>query len=126
MVDIYLSVRPCATLFRKYTADFSNRVVSIVHAFAAIYYSAVTFSSWGDMFDGIGGPNTEPQALCMAVSLSYFIYDLIYCAVVGDLESVFHHMFTIGGRAYTCNPFQLDLRRCVPVATQVIHRTCLS
>mmetsp|Transcript_25904 Transcript_25904/g.63761 ORF Transcript_25904/g.63761 Transcript_25904/m.63761 type:complete len:254 (+) Transcript_25904:82-843(+) len=86
-------------VFRKYTADFSNRVVSIVHAFVAIYYSYVTFSSWGDMFDGIGGPNTEPQALCMAVSLSYFVYDLIYCAIVGEIESVFHHFFTIGGLA---------------------------
>lgn len=87
-------------LFRKYTADFSNRVVSIVHAVAAIYYSYVTFSSgWGGMFDNIGGANTEPQTLCMAVSLSYFIYDLIYCALVGEIESVFHHMFTIGGLA---------------------------
>ena len=89
-----------AVFFRKYTADFSNRVVSIVHAVAAIYYSYVTFSNgWGGMFDNIGGGNTEPQTLCMAVSLSYFIYDLIYCAVVGEIESVFHHMFTIGGLA---------------------------
>jgi len=86
--------------FRKYSADFSNRVVSIVHAVAAIYYSAVTFTrGWSGMFDNIGGANTEPQTLCMALSLSYFIYDLIYCAVVGEIESVFHHMFTIGGLA---------------------------
>ena len=52
------------------------------------------------LLGGIGGPNTESQSLCMAVSLSYFIYDLIYCAVVGDLESVFHHMFTIGGASH--------------------------
>lgn len=89
-----------AVFFRKYTADFSNRVVSIVHAVTAIYYSYVTFtSSWGGMFDNIGGANTEPQTLCMAVSLSYFVYDLIYCAVAGEIESVFHHMFTIGGLA---------------------------
>lgn len=87
-------------VFRKHTADFSNRVVSIVHAVVAIYYSYVTFTSgFAGMFDNIGGPNTDAQALCMAVSLSYFIYDLIYCAVVGELESVFHHLFTIGGLA---------------------------
>jgi hypothetical protein len=38
--------------FRKYSADFSNRIVSIVHAFAAIYYSYVTFVTWEGMFDG--------------------------------------------------------------------------
>lgn len=86
--------------FRKYSADFSNRVVSIVHAVAAIYYSYVTFTAgWGGMFDNIGGPNTEAQTLCMAVSLSYFIYDMVYCAVVGEIESVVHHLFTIGGLA---------------------------
>ena len=39
-------------LFRKFSSDFSNRVVSIVHAFAAIYYSYVTFVTWEGMFDG--------------------------------------------------------------------------
>jgi|TARA_B100001142_G_scaffold309062_1_gene341193 hypothetical protein len=87
-------------VFRKYSADFSNRVVSIIHAIVAVYYAYLTFTNgWAGMFDDIGGANTPAQALCMAISLSYFVYDLIYCAVVGELESVFHHMFTIGGLA---------------------------
>lgn len=87
-------------LFKKYSADFSNRVVSIVHAVVAIYYSYVTFENgWDGMFDNIGGANTEAQTLCMAISLSYFTYDLIYCALGGDFMSVVHHMFTMGGLA---------------------------
>ena len=75
-------------------------MVSIIHAVAAIYYSFVTFETgWSSLFDNIGGANTEPQTLCMAVSLSYFIYDLVYCSIMGEIESVFHHMFTIGGLA---------------------------
>ena len=87
-------------LFRKYGADFSNRVVSIVHAVVAMYYSYLTFENgWSGMYDNIGGPNTEAQTLCMALSLSYFTYDLIYCAVCGDFMNVVHHMFTMGGLA---------------------------
>jgi hypothetical protein len=86
--------------FRKYSADFSNRVVSIIHAVVAIYYSYLCFENgFAGMFNNVGGPNTEPQQLCMAVSLSYFVYDLVYCSVSGELESVLHHFFTIGGLA---------------------------
>jgi hypothetical protein len=86
--------------FRKYSADFANRVVSIIHAVVAIYYSYMCFENgFAGMFNDIGGANTEPQALCMAVSLSYFLYDLVYCSLTGELESVFHHFFTIGGLA---------------------------
>ena len=86
--------------FRKHTHDFSNRVVSIIHAVVAIYYSYICFENgFGGMFQNIGGANTEPQQLCMAVSLSYFVYDLVYCSIQGELESVFHHFFTIGGLA---------------------------
>ena len=87
-------------LFRKYTPNFSNRIVSIVHAIAAIYYSVQTFENgFASLFENVGGANTKPQALCMAVSLSYFIYDLCYCAMVGERESVVHHLFTIAGLA---------------------------
>ena len=86
--------------FRKYSADFSNRVVSIIHAVVAIYYSYLCFENgFAGMFNNVGGPNTEPQQLCMAVSLSYFVYDLVYCSVSGELESVLHHFFTVGGLA---------------------------
>ena len=51
--------------FRKYSADFSNRVVSIIHAVVAIYYSYLCFENgFAGMFNNVGGPNTEPQQLC--------------------------------------------------------------
>ena len=95
---LFLAIR--FGVFRRYSADFANRVVSIIHAVVAIYYSYACFENgFAGMFANIGGANTEPQALCMAVSLSYFVYDLVYCSLQGELESVFHHFFTIGGLA---------------------------
>ena len=94
---LFLAIR--FGVFRR-RRDFANRVVSIIHAVVAIYYSYACFENgFAGMFANIGGANTEPQALCMAVSLSYFVYDLVYCSLQGELEWVFHHFFTIGGLA---------------------------
>lgn len=48
-------------LFRKLSADFSNRVVSIIHALVAIVlsYKALDMK---DPFGNIGGANTGAQA----------------------------------------------------------------
>lgn len=87
-------------LFRKRSAHFSNRVVSTVHALATICFAYRTFGrGFEGMFDNIGGTNTEAQALCMKVSLSYFVYDIVYCALAGEIGSVCHHALTIGGLA---------------------------
>ena len=85
-------------LFRSKTADFSNRFVSIVHALIAIYLSYESFESIdSSMFDKVGTKNTPAQTYCMAVSLSYFIYDCLYCIVTFEFDAVVHHIFTIGG-----------------------------
>ena len=85
---------------RKYSADFSNCVVLHRPRVVAIYYRSTRSRTVDGMFDNIccaahGGLVT----LCMAISLSYFTYDLIYCALGGDFMSVVHHMFTMGGLA---------------------------
>ena len=49
------------------------------------------------MFDKVGTKNTPAQTYCMAVSLSYFIYDCLYCIVTFEFDAVVHHIFTIGG-----------------------------
>lgn len=56
---LYLVVK--GVVFNKYSADFANRVVSIIHALLAIFlcYKALDMR---DPFGGIGAPNTEAQA----------------------------------------------------------------
>ena len=85
-------------LFRSKTADFSNRFVSIVHALVAIYlsYQSIDFSR---MFDRVGEKNTNAETFCMAMSLSYFVYDCLYCVFAFEFDAVVHHVFTIGGLA---------------------------
>lgn len=48
-------------LFRKTSADFANRVVSIVHALLAIVLSYLALDV-KDPFKNIGGPNSPAQA----------------------------------------------------------------
>ena len=72
--------------------------MSIVHALIAIYLSYESFESIDSkMFDKVGTKNTSAQTYCMAVSLSYFIYDCLYCIVTFEFDAVVHHIFTIGG-----------------------------
>ena len=84
-------------VFRKRTADFSNRVVSLIHAFVAIYMCARCLPHWGALLENVGGVNTREHLECMTMSLSYFIYDFIYCMLNNEVENVVHHLFTVGG-----------------------------
>ena len=47
-------------IFRKFSADFANRFVSIVHAIVAFVLSCRAVN-WADPFGGVGGPNTPEQ-----------------------------------------------------------------
>ena len=48
--------------FRGRSADFANRVVSIVHALLAIVLSARSVN-WKDPLGNVGGPNSPEQAI---------------------------------------------------------------
>ena len=113
-------------LFPKRSADFGNRVVSIVHALAAIAL-AVPALDWAAPMASVGQrntaaqvrrapagrggarrrnpdanamPRTAAQARCMEVSLAYFIYDLLCCLFIDlDPVSLAHHVCTIAGLA---------------------------
>jgi len=96
-VTLFITLR--FVIFRKRTADFSNRFVSIIHALIAIYLSLKSFKNGINfkMFDNVGERNTAEETYCMAFSLSYFVYDCLYCVCTVELDAVAHHVFTIGG-----------------------------
>ena len=47
-------------LFRRFSADFANRVVSIIHALLAIVLSWGAVN-WSDPLGNVGGPNSPEQ-----------------------------------------------------------------
>ena len=84
---------------RTRTAGFSNRVVSLLHAIIAIFMCTRCLPTWGALLENVGGMNTMEHLECMTLSLSYFVYDFLYCLLDNDVENVIHHLFTIGGLA---------------------------
>ena len=86
-------------LLRKRTADFNNRLVSLIHALVAMKYCVACLPTWGALLENVGGKNTSAHLDCITMSLGYFVYDLIYCVLNNEIENVIHHMFTVGGLA---------------------------
>ena len=98
-------------LFPARSLSFSNRVVSVVHAFVSAALCAPFLGNAVDIahpFDSPCGPNTEAQRRAMAVSTAYFVYDFLCCAYVAvredpkmlDLEGALHHLATLSGLVY--------------------------
>lgn len=87
-------------VLRGYSSEFSNRVVSLIHALLAIFTTTWAIDNWGDPWAGIGGPTTAKQMKCLTISLSYFTYDFLTCLVIEDnLPNAFHHVATMMGLA---------------------------
>jgi len=111
-------------VFPKRSADFGNRVVSILHALLAMLL-AVPALDWTHPLLSVGAANTAAQVShlgletvtascagchtalpscsqtrCMEVSLAYFVYDFLVCLVIDpEPVGVVHHLCTIAGLA---------------------------
>mmetsp|Transcript_71642 Transcript_71642/g.226346 ORF Transcript_71642/g.226346 Transcript_71642/m.226346 type:complete len:238 (+) Transcript_71642:105-818(+) len=85
-------------LLSKWSSDYSNRAVSIVHAVLMIFL-ATAASDWSDPIGEVGGSSTLFQMQVMAVSLGYFLYDVICCLIISDewLMNLIHHSLTMSG-----------------------------
>jgi len=94
---LYVALR--FTALRKRTPDFTNRVVSLIHAVVAIFMCIRCLPTWGALLENVGGVNSPEHLECMTLSLGYFVYDLLYCVLNNELENVIHHLFTVGGLA---------------------------
>ena len=53
-------------LFRGKSADFANRIVSLIHALVAIVLSCRAVN-WNDPLGNVGGPNSPEQARYMRI-----------------------------------------------------------
>ncbi|KAG0622554.1 hypothetical protein M758_3G106400 [Ceratodon purpureus] len=82
--------------------DFCNRCVSLIHVVVSVYFCNNSVADWSRPLDGVGAASTYPQMLALTVSLAYFIYDTICCAVELPFswEMLIHHALTILGLAY--------------------------
>ena len=97
-------------LFRRYSADFANRCVSIVHALVAIALSAAAVN-WADPMGNVGGPNTPEQASGSTLSFPHL------------------HPHLFFRRRLRCNKCYYGccvkaLLRCPHVCTTCMHNSC--
>lgn len=97
---LYLFVR--YVLFRKFTSDTCNRLVSLVHALVcgSLPYFVLDVSSWKDK---VGTRTTDGQLAVLKLSMGYFVYDMFCCLAIEwyttgvDIATLFHHVTTIAG-----------------------------
>jgi TLC domain len=87
---------------RRYSRDFANRLVSLVHC--AVGISAPFFVlDFANLRTNVGTPNTPEQLKLLLFSLGYFVYDMVCCLWIEmienrlDLATAFHHVVTILG-----------------------------
>ena len=92
---LYLVLR--LVVFRRYSSDFSNRWISILHGIVAAVYSAALVD-WSAPFAAIGRESTLAEARAMSVSLAYFCYDFVVCLFIDDdFTTPLHHVASIAG-----------------------------
>lgn len=89
-------------IFKSFSADTCNRMVSLVHALicGSLPYFVVDLSDWKDK---VGTPTTEDQLMVLKLSMGYFVYDMFCCLAIElcttgvDAATLFHHVTTIAG-----------------------------
>ncbi|XP_024520732.1 transmembrane protein 136 [Selaginella moellendorffii] len=89
-------------LFPSRSHDFSNRIVSLVHAFVALALCTLSLHDWRHPFQPLASPASPAQVRAITVSLAYFIYDFFCCLleVPFDAATALHHLVSIMGLCY--------------------------
>ncbi|XP_019058168.1 PREDICTED: transmembrane protein 136-like isoform X2 [Tarenaya hassleriana] len=86
-------------IFSKRSFEFSNRLVSTLHAIVSVSLASLSVQDWGCPLCPLASKSSPQQMKTLAFTLSYMIYDLICCQfdkrVV--LDNVVHHLVTIVG-----------------------------
>lgn len=80
--------------------EWNCRMVTICHALLSCticLYSAFYSGPWP--FDALGDANTSLQTLCIVITLGYFLFDFIWCIIMGNegIDMLLHHMTSICG-----------------------------
>lgn len=76
---LYLVVRH--VLCPKYSADFSNRVVSLVHAGLGLVWPWFVLDMTR-LHDNVGTATTPQQLTLLRVTFAYFFYDMLCCLAI--------------------------------------------
>jgi hypothetical protein len=99
-LSLYMLVRH--VLCPSFTAENSNRVVSLVHAVIGFIWPLFVIE-WTSLRANIGSPTTDTQLNVLRCSLGYFVYDMFCCFAIEltttgiDVATAFHHLVTIVG-----------------------------
>ncbi|KAL0649650.1 hypothetical protein Bca4012_092341 [Brassica carinata] len=86
-------------IFSSYSFDFSNRLLSTVHATVAVTLATFSVQDWSCPVCPRASKPSPQQMDTMAFSLSYMIYDLICCQFdqVISMDNAVHHFVSILG-----------------------------
>lgn len=81
----------------KYSADFSNRIVSLVHAALGLVWPWFVLDMTR-LQENVGSATTPQQLTLLRVSFAYFFYDMLCCmAIKLEPAEMFHHIATLLG-----------------------------
>ncbi|KAK6939431.1 TRAM/LAG1/CLN8 homology domain [Dillenia turbinata] len=86
-------------IFAKYSYDFSNRVISAVHANLAVVLASLSVEDWTCPVCPLASNSSPRQMQTLAVTLSYLIYDFVcshFCSHV-NFDNTVHHLVSIVG-----------------------------
>ncbi|GAV56871.1 TRAM_LAG1_CLN8 domain-containing protein, partial [Cephalotus follicularis] len=88
------------SILPKRSFDFCSRLVATIHAILALILSSLSIEDWRSPVCH-APKSSSRQMKTLAVSLSYFIYDLICCQFDKRvyLDKSIHHVFSILGIA---------------------------
>ncbi|XP_030950594.1 TLC domain-containing protein 5-like [Quercus lobata] len=86
-------------VFSKLSFEFSNRIVSTIHATLAVILASLSVQDWRCPVCPLASKSSPKQMQTLAVTLSYMIYDLV-CSLFNKkfkLDNSIHHLVSIVG-----------------------------
>ncbi|XP_059633415.1 uncharacterized protein LOC132276147 [Cornus florida] len=86
-------------IFPNRSFDFSNRIVSTIHASLAVILSSLSVQHWSCPVCPVASKSSPKQMQALAVTQAYLIYDLICCFLDKHvkLDNMVHHLVSIVG-----------------------------
>ncbi|KAF4358281.1 hypothetical protein F8388_014551 [Cannabis sativa] len=85
--------------FPNRSFEFSNRLVSTIHAIVAVTLASLSVQDWKCPLCPMASTSSPKQMRTLAISLSYLIYDLICCLFDKkiSIDNSVHHLVSIIG-----------------------------
>lgn len=124
--SLFLIVR---TVFWKRSFDFCSRIVSIIHASLAVCLAIFSIDDWTCPVCPLASPSSPRQMQTLALSVAYFIYDMMICCLYdakANLDNTIHHLVGIvglgAGLAYQLCGSEMVVALCITeMSTPILH-----